>query len=317
MASVSCPKKIIIATISILGISSGLFAQDTGSDQAYAPANNAPEIKKTKSVLREERSNQGYVSANNAPEIKKEKFVLQEKRSAPEKDDKKISSFQNQARVYRKQGIELQRAGRPEDAMVCYQKAIVVDPAYVIPYNDLGVLYEAKGLTDKAEENYLQAIKISPGYLSPYSNLALLYEGKRDLVMAAFYWGKRATLGSPLDPWTAKARERFEDIKLVLGDKGLDPREQEILAFMDETLSRKSALRAEESRKLIGKSYPEVKSDPDLQRARYLFHEAKLDYEAGYYEGALKKAVDASLLDPSNGKITEFIDKLQTLLLLK
>jgi len=119
-----------------------------------------------------------------------------------------------QAVQYRQAGLEKQRVGNFAEAMSLYQKAIIVDPGYAVAYNDLGVIYEAMGFPERAEESYLKSLKIDPAYLSVYTNLALFYEKQHDLEKAVFYWGKRAQIGSPDDPWTQKAASRFQDIRM-------------------------------------------------------------------------------------------------------
>lgn len=128
---------------------------------------------------------------------------------------KELSQFQEQARIYRQQGIELQKAEDYNGAMSLFQRAIELDPEYAPAYNDIGVIFEASGLTEEAEAFYLRALKLDPKYLGAYSNLAFLYEGKRDLNRAGFYWKKRWELGSISDPWTNKAKSRFFDLTRV------------------------------------------------------------------------------------------------------
>lgn len=257
--------------------------------------------------------NRGYVVSNPTFERTRDSGGVE--RLKPLAEEKKLTPLQQQARTYRQQGTEYQRVGKLDEALVLYEKAIQLDPMYAVAYNDAGIIFEAKGQTDRAQASYIQAIKISPQYLSPYSNLAMLYEVKRDLVLAAFYWGKRAMLGPPDDPWTVKAKQRFDDIRLVLGVAKVDTREQEILDFMNEALAKKNAAKEEAYSRTRTPREPTI--PPDAQRAKDFFWKAKLSYEVGDYELALKEAVNAHLLDPSNDAITEFMDKLQTLVLSK
>ena len=177
-------------------------------------------------------TNRGYIESRDIPESKKETVIFKE--STPSAQASKaqeipLTGLQKQARAYRDEGLRAQEIGNLEQAVIWYQKAIELDPAYAVAYNDLGILYEAGGAMDRAEGSYLKAIKVDPTYMSPYTNLAIFYENKRDLDKAAFYWKKRADLGSPFDPWTQKARQRLNDINVVL--KGLpsasDAREQD------------------------------------------------------------------------------------------
>jgi tetratricopeptide (TPR) repeat protein len=178
--------------------------------------------------------------------------------------------------------------------MALYQKAVELDPAYVIAYNDLGVIYEAKGLPQRAEASYLRSIKIDPNYLSAYSNLALLYENRGDFDKASFYWSKRIELGSPDDSWTGKARQHLEYISLILGRANT----AEVSDLSQKVIAQKALLVGDD--KELAKVF--------LQRAEQSFK--KQDYAA-----ALKQAIDAMQLDPSNREIRSFVDKAQLRLL--
>jgi tetratricopeptide (TPR) repeat protein len=221
-------------------------------------------------------------------------------RDEPSGKNEKLTSLQAQARVYRNEGIKMQRSGNLSEAMSLYLKAVQLDPFYAVAFNDLGVIYEANGLLDQAEEAYLRSTRIDPNYLSPYSNLASLYEAKRDLRNAAYYWKKRAELGDPQDIWTQKARRRLEDLRLVLKDKHADPEEENIIDLNKYTAIKKSILRYD-----------------DRALARNYFDKAKVSYKKNDHLTALKYAVDAQLLDPKNKEIDAFIEKLQTRLLSK
>lgn len=206
-----------------------------------------------------------------------------------------LSELQKQARTYRQEGFRLQGIGNLDGALSLYQKAIEIDPTYAVVYNDIGVIYEAKGFTEQAEESYLKAIKIDPHYLSAYSNLALLYESKRDLEKAYFYWEKRVKLGSADEPWTQKARQRLEDIKLALGKIEVSqPRKQEVIGLIKDVVNEKNILR-HDNKALTNKH----------------FEKAKRSYNKGDYAQAIKEALDGQQLDPSNKEIEEFIEKVQ------
>lgn len=210
-----------------------------------------------------------------------------------------LTELQKQARLYRSQGLELQQRGDFDRAMGLYQKAIELDPAYAIAYNDLGIAYEAKGFIERAQESYLKSVEIDPTYLSAYTNLALLYENRRDLDKARYHWQKRVTLGVADDPWTEKAKQRLKDIDLVLSSRPVeDLREQETVSLVQDMVEQKT----------IQKKY-------NQELAKVQFQKAILAYEKQDEVTALKEAIDAHLLDPSNKEIEKFIEKVQTRLL--
>lgn len=206
-----------------------------------------------------------------------------------------LTALEEQARSYRQEGTKAQDIGDLDTAMKLYQKAVEVDPAYAVAYNDLGVIYEAKKMPDRAEESYLKAIKIDPYYLSTYTNLALFYEEKRGLSKAAYCWKKRAELGDFDDPWTQKARQRLEDIRLSLSPRpAKESREQDVLKLMKDVANEKYILRHD-----------------DKMLARKRFMKAKDSYAKSDYATAIKEALDAQYLDPDNKDISEFIEKTQ------
>lgn len=221
-------------------------------------------------------------------------FVFAQDLPNPGKKEE-LTALQEQAREYRDEGLKVQDMGDLDSAMKLYQKAIEVDPAYAVAYNDLGVIYEAKDMTDRAEESYVKAIKIDPYYLSTYTNLALFYEGKRDFGKAAYCWKKRAELGDLDDPWTKKARERLEDIRLSLSPRpAQDSQEKDVVKLMKDVANEKYML-----------------SHDDKLLARRNFMKAKDSFNKEDYATAIKKASDAQYLDPDNKDIEEFIERSQ------
>lgn len=234
------------------------------------------------------------------PLLAKENAASEKKSGLTLEEEANLTELQKTARIYRQQGLEMQRAGNLEGALSFYQKAIQLDPYYAIPYNDLGVIYEAAGELPRAEDSYLRSIQLDPAYLSAYSNLALFYEHKRDLKKAAYYWGKRAQLGLPDDPWTQKAEQRLDDIRLVLGEKVDSRRERQVMDLVRKTSDEKNLLKKDD--KALAKSH--------------------LDKAQQYYKKdqsvlALREAINAKQLDPENVEINEFIEKVEKRLLTK
>jgi len=113
-----------------------------------------------------------------------------------------------EAPLYRAKGYEAQQRRQLGEAVVYYQKAIAIDPAYPAPHNDLGIVHEKRGQFDRAEQEYLKAIAIDPHFVDAYANLALLYERLGQIEKALVYWRKRVSFGHPDDPWTRRAIDR-------------------------------------------------------------------------------------------------------------
>lgn len=219
-------------------------------------------------------------------------FAQEETNSSLDKES--MGDLSVQARQYRQEGLEKQRMGNLPEAMSLYQKAIAMDPGYAVAYNDLGVIYEAAGFPDRAKDSYFRAIKVDPGYLSAYTNIALLYEEQRDLERAAFYWAKRAELGSFDDPWTQKAANRFKDIRAVLSNRPVaDALEDDVLGLIKDISVYKSAF-----------------SKVDQKQARHHLRKANQYYRKMKLTAALKEALDAQFLDQNNPDVKEFIERI-------
>ena len=119
------------------------------------------------------------------------------------------STLREEATSYRQQGYEAQNRGDAATAMMWYQKAAALDPAYPTPHNDIGVLLEQEGRLQDAEQAYQQALALQPSYLDAHANLAMLYERMGEKEKAIYHWMKRYEMGAGDDPWTARAEERL------------------------------------------------------------------------------------------------------------
>ena len=278
-------KKTALIISFVLCVFSSLLAQEAASgsdvDRSFVKSGSTPKNKKGNAIL---KTGSAKPSSN--------KSAAQE--------EEILSELQKQGRFYRAQGLSFQRIGNLDAAMSLYQKAIELDPTYVVVYNDLGILYEEIGLLDRAEEFYLKAIKVDPDFLSAYSNLALVYETRRDLDKAVDYWNRRAELGSAADPWTQRAKQRASDIRTLQIGAPYDSDEQAVLGFMKDIQNEKAVYR--ENDDVLAKTH---------------FKKAKLCYEKGDEVGALSEAFTAKQFDPSNSEIEDFIEKVQTRLLSK
>jgi tetratricopeptide (TPR) repeat protein len=211
-----------------------------------------------------------------------------------------LTEMQKQARIYRIQGWDLQDQGRAEEAISCYQKAILLDPSYVVAYNDLGIAFEREGWTERAKQMYLEAIKIAPDYPNSYTNLALLYEEQRDYSNAALYWTRRAFLGEATDPWKEAAMKRFEDITRAY---------PEFYNKIQIQAPIKNVTLFEEETK------PEDQKQDNKSRALSYLSRAKESFSQGQYVTALKYATIAEYIDSSNSEISSFVEQVRKTLL--
>jgi len=211
-------------------------------------------------------------------------------------------NLQEEARNYRDKGYAAQASGDLDTAMSYYQKAVELDPAYAVAYNDLAIIYDSKGFKRKAQEYYLKCLQIDPYYKSAYSNLANLYEEQGDLESAAKYWKKRIEIGDVDDPWTLKAKERLQNIGMIREDIGQELKQMETADLMKSIAREKSSL---EDKVSPG----EANQKERKEKAKKLYLKAKADYLKGDYAAALKEAVTAQYLDPTNSDIEGLINK--------
>ncbi|MDD2702744.1 MAG: tetratricopeptide repeat protein, partial [Candidatus Omnitrophica bacterium] len=119
---------------------------------------------------------------------------------------------------YRQDGLKAQQAGKLNEAVSLYQKAVGINPAFAEAYNDLGIVFESRGQIERAKGMYLSAVGADPTYPNSYSNLALLFEGQGDYSSAILYWVKRAMVGEVGDPWTEVALKRLEQLNRLYPD---------------------------------------------------------------------------------------------------
>jgi len=204
------------------------------------------------------------------------------------------STFKEQSRIYRQQGLEVQKDGDLEGAANLYQKAIQLDPTNIIPYNDLGVVYDLMGMPDLAEQAYLQALKMNPRYLNVYSNLAMLYEARKDFSQAAYYWNRRAMLGDPKDPWTQNAKKRLDALTFMVPELKQKFMEQESINLMQQVEQQKK-----------------VKKEQDLKSAIQHLDLANKAFKSGDYKKTIEEAQLSLSFNPKTEEARALVEKAQ------
>ena len=204
--------------------------------------------------------------------------------------------YRKTALEYRDKGLQAQRVGDLDTALMYFQKAVELDPSLAVAYNDLGVLYEAKGWTDRAKLAYGKAIGLDSNMPSPYYNLGSIYAKEGEFEKAVMYFKQRVLIGDWNDEWTMKARRELKSL-------GVDDPEirQE---FLEEHLARVEDL-------------GNIKGDPkgnDLdpktrkrQARLHLFRGKQLSYMGQYVE-ALQELAYAEILDPRNKEIQKVLE---------
>lgn len=83
------------------------------------------------------------------------------------------------ARVHNNYGVALNEAGRIDESIEAYKKAIALDKHYSDPLSNIAVAYCLKNELDKAIESLKGALNINPDYPEAYNNLGSLYIKKQ------------------------------------------------------------------------------------------------------------------------------------------
>ena len=107
-------------------------------------------------------------------------------------------------------GNILKEQGKFDEAAACYQRALVLRPAYVNALNNLGNTLKDQGKLDEAIACHRRALELKPDYAEVYGNLGLALEdqGKLDEAIACHrralelkpdYAGAHYNLGSTLE----------------------------------------------------------------------------------------------------------------------
>jgi len=84
------------------------------------------------------------------------------------------------AMMLNRMGEELGKAGKMEDALALFQKAVAIDPSYAEAYNNIGYVYYLTGENEKAKEYFNKAIEADPGFEKARKNLEVLSEQYAD-----------------------------------------------------------------------------------------------------------------------------------------
>lgn len=199
---------------------------------------------------------------------------------------------------YRDKGLNYQKNGDTDTALMYFQKAVGLDPTLAVAYNDAGVIYEAKGWSDRAKQAYGRAIELDPALPSPYYNLGSIYEKEGDFDKAIYYYKQRVMVGDWNDQWTVKARQALKGLGVddpSLKENFLDQHMGGLLSADDITGTPK------------GNDLDPKKRKRD---ARLRLMRAKQLYYMGMNTEALREIGMASVLDPKNKEITKTLEEI-------
>jgi tetratricopeptide (TPR) repeat protein len=113
-----------------------------------------------------------------------------------------------------RQGVELDRIGRLEDAEQEYRACLARDPDYAPAHMNLGGVLARSGRSDQAGHEFAEAVRLDPGYARAHYNLGAHLEETGGLKEAAGAY-RRAL---ELDPAWALPREGLARVAYLQGD---------------------------------------------------------------------------------------------------
>jgi len=91
-----------------------------------------------------------------------------------------IKKAPGKARAYNNYGVALSEAGRIDESITSYLKAIELDKFYSDPLSNIAVAYSLKDDTDKAIEALRSALVLCPNYPEALNNLGTLFIKKKE-----------------------------------------------------------------------------------------------------------------------------------------
>ena len=89
---------------------------------------------------------------------------------ATEKPTERAPLPQETAEVYFKRAVDNSQKGEYKKAIPDYNKAIEINPDFVVAYLNRGVTYRKMGEYEKAISDYTKAIELNPRYPIAYHN---------------------------------------------------------------------------------------------------------------------------------------------------
>lgn len=127
------------------------------------------------------------------------------------------------ARSYNGLGLAYENAGRNDEAIRSYAKAVVIRPEYPVAYNNLGSVYTKEKQYDRAIQEYSTAISLEPGNAIFRNNrgIAYLYASDLDRAIADFL------SAISLDTYYAAA---YGFLGIAFHGKGMDERAVEVFS---------------------------------------------------------------------------------------
>ncbi len=141
------------------------------------------------------------LQAKNSADLYAEKaqayWRLDKSELCGEMADKALALDRGNAKAFHYKGNVYDELGEYDKAIVCYEKAIEINPKYDAPYNGLGVAFSGKREYDTAIKWYLKAIDVNPKAEYAYNGLGNTFSDKKEFD-EAIKWYLKATEANPI-----------------------------------------------------------------------------------------------------------------------
>lgn len=129
--------------------------------------------------------------------------------------------YQNEM-LYFTMGLILQKQKKFIEAMKYFHEVIKLNQNNEQAYNHLGECCVSAGLIDEAEALFAKAIKIDPQYMRPLFNLGMIYYNKEEFFVAGSFFERYMQLVDELssegqDEQIQRSLPEFEQVCLLLG----------------------------------------------------------------------------------------------------
>ncbi|MDR2127034.1 MAG: tetratricopeptide repeat protein [Prevotellaceae bacterium] len=97
---------------------------------------------------------------------------------------------------YFNMGLDYAEQGNYTEAIVCYKKALEINPNEAVAYYYMGIAYVNLGNHAEAIGSYQKALDIDPNYAEAYVNMGYSYGQMGNHTEALFCYRKAAQLGN-------------------------------------------------------------------------------------------------------------------------
>ncbi|HEX5388079.1 MAG TPA: tetratricopeptide repeat protein [Gemmatimonadales bacterium] len=126
--------------------------------------------------------------------------------------DALVRDYPDSPKLANEQGVCLHQAGRRDDALAAYRRAVALEPGYALAWNNLGVLHAHRAEPAEAADAFGRALRAPAAPPAARLNLGLLHLQRRQLP-AALEAYREALARSPAPPAAAAA---WNGVGLVL-----------------------------------------------------------------------------------------------------